>query len=447
MNLSSLSAKLTALCDHPGVRRYGHNMVWMLIEKVFRLLLGTGVGIYVARQLGPANFGLLNYAISFATLFAVFTSLGLDSLVVCELVARPERQGRVLGTAAAIKATGAVMMWLAISAALLVVPGVPGSTCLVLLVAAGYFFSSFQVIELYFQARVKSQYIAVAQLIALSVVSGFRLFFACLQYPLWCFALLESVNMVLNFAGYALFYRFTDLRLDRWSWDGEVARKLFRDGWPLLLASLTGLLYLRIDQLMVTTMIGSAANGQYAVAYRLCELLIALIWIICTVLLPSVVGTRRTSLRRYHQRMELFIGGMFYLALLTVIPAMFAGKYAIALLYGPQYQQAGDLFFWYAARLLIVIPALPLGQWMLAGNYQFFSFWVTLIGAVANIALSYLLIRHFGVFGAVWAVNLSTVLSLLAIPLLFRPSRYSVRLFFSAIFRDPRKFLHQLEKL
>ncbi|HEV8515783.1 MAG TPA: oligosaccharide flippase family protein, partial [Cyclobacteriaceae bacterium] len=53
-------------------RKYSENISWLIFEKGFTLLVGLIVGVYVARYLKPENFGLLNYAISFVSIFSAF---------------------------------------------------------------------------------------------------------------------------------------------------------------------------------------------------------------------------------------------------------------------------------------------------------------------------------------------------------------------------------------
>jgi O-antigen/teichoic acid export membrane protein len=89
---SMLKNLFRATAAHDGVRRYGFNMLWLLLGKVFLMAIGFTVGVYVARKLGPDNFGILNYAISFAAIFSILVNLGLDQILICELVKRPRRR-------------------------------------------------------------------------------------------------------------------------------------------------------------------------------------------------------------------------------------------------------------------------------------------------------------------------------------------------------------------
>ena len=55
-------------------------------RKILRMIVGLFVGIWVARYLGPEQFGLFSYAQSFVGLFTAFPTLGLDGIAVLELV-------------------------------------------------------------------------------------------------------------------------------------------------------------------------------------------------------------------------------------------------------------------------------------------------------------------------------------------------------------------------
>ena len=78
---------------------YIKNFSWLLIEKIIRIFSGVLVGASVARYLAPEQFGLFNYALSFASMFTAFSTLGLDGLVVRELVKNNYTRDAILGTA------------------------------------------------------------------------------------------------------------------------------------------------------------------------------------------------------------------------------------------------------------------------------------------------------------------------------------------------------------
>jgi len=67
------------------------NSGWLMFEKLLRMAVGLFVNVWIARYLGPENFGLLSYALAFAFLFLPLVTLGLDEIVVRNLVRDPAR--------------------------------------------------------------------------------------------------------------------------------------------------------------------------------------------------------------------------------------------------------------------------------------------------------------------------------------------------------------------
>jgi O-antigen/teichoic acid export membrane protein len=53
---------------------YLSNSLWMLLEKSSRIISGILVGVLVARYLGPAQYGLINYALSVISIFTILST-------------------------------------------------------------------------------------------------------------------------------------------------------------------------------------------------------------------------------------------------------------------------------------------------------------------------------------------------------------------------------------
>jgi O-antigen/teichoic acid export membrane protein len=88
--------------------KYFKNTSWLFFEKILRMIVGLFVGIWVARYLGPEQFGLFSYAQSFVGLFIAIATLGLDGIVVRELVKDESRRDELIGTAFYLKLIGAI---------------------------------------------------------------------------------------------------------------------------------------------------------------------------------------------------------------------------------------------------------------------------------------------------------------------------------------------------
>src|SRR5258706_4647144 len=85
------------------------NTGWLLSDRVVRMGVGLVVGVWIARYLGPGQFGLLSYAGAFVALFSVIGTLGLDGIVVRNLVRHPELKDQILGAAFLLKLGGSIV--------------------------------------------------------------------------------------------------------------------------------------------------------------------------------------------------------------------------------------------------------------------------------------------------------------------------------------------------
>jgi len=73
--------------------------------------MGAGllIGIWIARHLGPEVFGLFNYAVAIVALFTTIATLGLNNIVIRDLVRSPENNNATLGTAFILQVTGGII--------------------------------------------------------------------------------------------------------------------------------------------------------------------------------------------------------------------------------------------------------------------------------------------------------------------------------------------------
>src|SRR5262249_23486506 len=106
--LSTLRARYRAVWEKPGVRRVMANSGWLIAEKATRLAAGLVVTVWMARHLGPHDYGILTSTFAFVLLFGPLANLGLDAIAVRELSRRPGDAAAILGTAFCLRMIGGV---------------------------------------------------------------------------------------------------------------------------------------------------------------------------------------------------------------------------------------------------------------------------------------------------------------------------------------------------
>ena len=163
--------KFRFLKNNAGFKCYANNIFWLMGEKILRMFVALFVGIWIARYLGPEQFGLLSYAQSFVFLFTAITTLGLDGIVVRELVKDESRRDKLLGTAFGLKLVGAILILPILALAVQLTSNDDYTNLLVFIIASATIFQSFNVIDFYYQSKVLSKYVALTNGVSLALSS------------------------------------------------------------------------------------------------------------------------------------------------------------------------------------------------------------------------------------------------------------------------------------
>lgn len=79
-------------------KRIISNVFWALAGKFTGLASALLVGIFVARYLGPTQYGIMNYAVSFVTLFLVIATFGFENIEIREEAKANDQKDVILGT-------------------------------------------------------------------------------------------------------------------------------------------------------------------------------------------------------------------------------------------------------------------------------------------------------------------------------------------------------------
>jgi polysaccharide transporter, PST family len=396
------------LRDNRHVKKIVDNIGWLFFDKMLRLVAGLAIGVWVARYLGPADYGLLNYAISFVALFASLSLLGLNNIVVRDLVRNPENRDAILGSAFMLKLIGGVVSIIAAVIVQYVInPDEALIMFLVVIIASGFIFQSLDVIDFWFQARVLSKYIIWAKLFALVISALLRVVCIFLKAPVLAFTLIITVDLLLGGLGLLLVFRFTGGSIRTWRWDPGIVKSLMRDSWPLAIAAVSSMTYMKIDQVFIKSMLGNHELGLYSASVTIAEIWYFIPLVITQTFLPVILKTKKISEELYIARLQMLYDVMTVLSIIvSVVITIFANP-IIHLLYGNSYAGAGTIlaiYFWAGLPLSLTMVST---QYIVSENFTTISIYRSVTGALSNILLNILLIPRYGIVGAAWATIIS----------------------------------------
>ena len=377
------------------------------------MVVGLAVGIWVARYLGPEQFGLLSYAQSFVALFATIATLGLNGIVVRELVNDVSRKDEIIGTAFWLKLAGALCVLAILAIAVNFTSNDTYTNALIYIIASATIFQSFNVIDYYFQSIVLSKFVVYANSIALFVSSVTKILLILTGAPLMAFAWVAVLDGLILSSGLTYFFlknnqTFAIIKL---RFNIRMAVRLLKDSWPLILSGVVISIYMKIDQIMIKEMIGAEAVGQYAAAVRISEAWYFIPMVIASSLFPAVVNARNKNKDLYYGRLQSLYDIMVWMAIAIAVPVTFAGDWIVDFLYGDEYGQAANVLVIHIWAGVFVFIGVAFSNYLVAENLTKKSLYRTSFGAVVNIALNLIWIPAYGIEGAACATLIGQIAS------------------------------------
>lgn len=393
--------KLSFLKSSDKLRKIIANTGWLFADRILRMGVGLFVGVWVARYLGVQQFGVFNYATAFVALFSTLSTLGLDAIVVRSIVREPEKRAEILGTAFWLKLFGGVTaLVLAVGSIIVVRHDDQLTISLVAILSSVGIFQAFDTIDLWFQSQVQSKYTVIAKNTAFVITALVKVALISFHAPLIAFAWAGLGEVSLGAIGLIISYRVRGYSPWLWPWSSPLAKTLLNESWPLMLSGLAIMVYMRIDQIMLGQMVGDKAVGLYSAATRISEVWYFIPMAIASSVSPAIYAAKEVSEALYYQRIKQLIRMLVLISLVISVPMSLMSGKLITILFGNGYAEAGKILAIHIWASLFVFMGVATSPWFIAEGLTEFSFHRTLIGAVVNVVLNFLLIPSYGGIGA-----------------------------------------------
>ena len=410
--MTALQDLLRTSSSREGVRRVLGNFSWLLVDRLLRIAVGLIVGIWIARHLGPGDFGRLNYATALVALFAAIIPLGLDGIVVRELVRDPPGNHRLLLTAIGLRASAVTLSLSLLCGYLLLFPQ-PGDAVLIitLVVAAGLVLQPLDSLDLYFQSRSEMGRVVVPRSLLFVATSVVKVMLIAKGFDvLWFAALLALESLVASLCVLVVYLRDAG-RPAHLGIDWRLGMNLLRQSWPLLLSGVSVMIYMKLGQLMLGMMLGQEQLGAYSAALRVSEAGYFVPMILASSVLPALVKSQDHGPKTYTRRLALYFDASALVAYALAIPSTLFASQIVAVLYGPDYAGAAPMLAVGAWAGIFVFLGVARGQFLINEGLLRFSLLSTLSGVAVNIVANLLLIPVAGGVGCAVATILSQATS------------------------------------
>lgn len=408
------------------------NAGWIIGGRVFNKLLALVVGALTARYLGPGNYGLINYAAAYTTFFASVCTLGINSILVKNLMDHPEEEGLTIGTALLLRCVSSALSALMIIGIVSIVDrGEPVTIAVVALSSLGLVFQIFDTLNYWFQARLESKYSALASLVAYVAVSAYKILLLVKGMSVQWFAIATAVDYLVIAIFLLAAYFAKGGKSFRFSM--KKAGELLNASKSFIISGLMISVYASTDKLMLKQMLDDTIVGCYSTAESVTNMWVFVLAAIVDSFYPEIVQAFRQDRSRYERKNRQLYAIVFYIACSVSLVISLLAKPIIQIIYGDAYLQAVQplrIIIWYSAFSYLGVAR---NVWIVCENLQKYLKYIYIGAGVLNVLLNAVLIPLWGISGAALASLVTQIATIVLFPALIRPLRPNVRLMMEAV--------------
>lgn len=374
------------------------NLSWLVFDKIFRASLNIALSIILARSLGPENFGILSYLLAFLFLFTTFSSIGMNPLLTNSIIKGPRKSSQSkLINAYYIRFFASLISYILFILIIFLFNKNQIYTHYSLILGLGIVLKSSEVFFSHFEANSQSKYIVISQLIGLvfSLLLILYIVNKDLDYIfIYCAITLDAliVFVLINF----FFFLKTKIIFTRFNF--SESKKIFLKSFPILVSALSIILYMRIDQIMIKSILNEYSLGIYSASVRYVEIFHFIPKIIIISFLPILLKKKN-----YQNELLKLNSICFKLSILSFIIIFSTSSFMIEFIFGQTYKDSILVTKILSVSIIFVFFGVINEHWYVKNNLQKYYAFNVLLGAIINILLNYYFIKLFGIIGAAYS--------------------------------------------
>lgn len=381
------------------------NMSWLFLGELIGRIIKILLVVYAVRLLGTNEWGVFSYILSFITIFINLTDIGLNAIVVKELVSKDQEKFSYFSTAFYIK------LFLLLLSALVIFTTIPYETIgkNITIVVSLFLFSFFETVRDFImslsRAEEKMKYEALFKILSNIIIGVFGFYFLYLASTAKSLSIAYAFGAFLSFIISSLFLFYKNKYIFS-SFSKKLIYPLLNLTWPLAIVLITTTIIFNTDILVLQKYKTLSDIGIYSAAQKL----IFLFHIIPQVILGAAQPAM-TRLRSHIGEFKSFYKKVFIILIgsstaISVTTILFP-KFILHLFYG------GDFVSGSIALQILSLSLIPVFINYLS-VYTIITFdtqkkllWGNITLILTNIILSLTLTRFYGIIGASLATTIS----------------------------------------
>ncbi len=297
------------------------------------------VGIAVARYLGPEMYGIIAFATAVYAVSVIIVSLGIDDIIMKDMMNLAEKQGSIQGSALFIKFAAAFFIYTIIFIYCII--NYSGEKLYsVLIITGAVLFQPLSVFSCIFLINAQAKYTSLARMVSYTLSSLLKIVLIIFKAPVTYFAFAVFIDYAVLYLTVILMYKYKNYTVAGWHIDISYIKYILKSAVPLFASVLFYTFYQKITVIIISSMYSDYASGIYSAAIRLTEIWYMVPAVLITAFYPAVIKAKQISEEEYNKRIKV----LFYVtAVPFILIAFFAAILSpliITILYGEKYIQS-----------------------------------------------------------------------------------------------------------
>ena len=414
--------------------RFLQNTSWIVGANLVQMVLSFVIGMISARYLGPANFGVINYAAAIVAFFTSIAGLGMEGVLVNEFTRQEYKNSEVLGTSLVMGLVSSIISSILV---VLLVGALKQWDRLMIAVtflqSLTLVFKAFNVFDYWFQSKLLSKYSSIIKCLSYIVMSAYKIFLLTTNKSVVWFAFSLGVDTL--FIALGLMFCYFVIEKGKLGFNGKLISHILVQSSPFILSGLVSVIYTQIDKVMIEQFLNdSTQTGLYSAALTVCTTWLFLPQAFITSARPVILGMKDRNDSRYIVRLKQLYSFIIWGCIAIASVITICAPIIIKILYGDAYAVATDalrIMIWYTVFAMI---GTARGIWILCEKKNKYVWRYLIVGSIINVILNACLIPYMGITGAALATVVAQFTSAIVAPVFYKETRIHTKYILESFF-------------
>lgn len=412
--------------------RFLQNTGWMAFAQIYQMVISLFIGVISARYLGPTNYGTINYAASYISFFTIFCALGLEGIVVKEMISKREQEGIILGSGIAMRLIAGVLSMVAVCVIVYFLnPNDSVLLTVTFLQSIILPFNAFHLIDMWYQSKLNSKVSTIIRCISYTLMSLYKIYLLITGKSVEWFAFSTSLDSLLIAIMFMLMYRRNGTR--KLKFDNNTSKELLLQSYHLIISTMMAVLYSQMDRVMIGKMMTQTDVGFYTAAATICNMWVFIPQAFANSARPVIMELKDKDSNMYIRRLKQLIGFIFWIGVLFSMVFTVMADFIIHVLYGDAYTMAKGPLIILIWSTVFSSLSYPRSIWMICENKQNYTKYILIWGVILNLILNYYGIKYLGIIGAAIATLFTEIMTCIISPMFYKEMRIFIRYLLESI--------------